>query len=111
MNISTQFNIGDNVWVISEITKWSPCKYCLGDGKAIAKNGEEVKCGECNGEGNIFTGTKWITDKVELGLIKIKIKLGNSGIKEDIEYEGYPANTVFPTKEAALVECGIRNNQ
>lgn len=54
MDIKTKLNVGDTLFVISEImsTKKEECKACRGKGKIILEDKKEYECPSCNGQGH-----------------------------------------------------------
>mgnify|MGYP003313890964 CR=1 FL=1 len=71
------FDLDQEVYVLEfrgyafELEKEESCKYCLGTGKLLAKNGEEVDCPKCWGRGSNTKSNE--ESRHEIIIVKYKI--------------------------------------
>lgn len=71
MDIHTQYNIGDTVWVVSDHYKESPCPACDG-GQITGKDGKQYACPACEGDGTEYGGREFIVVPLDIGAVKFE---------------------------------------
>lgn len=108
MEISTKYNIGDTVWVLSKVYDRLACPACI-DGKLKGRDGKSYHCYNCDGTGEEVADKPTFTPKPSrIGCVKIEayengvyIRYSGGGILSPQFDEGVCYPTEAEAQEAA----------
>lgn len=113
LNIENKFNIGDEVYILSQQPIEHTCPICEGKG-SFMHNGAKILCPKCE-NGKLFDRTNRIyqvMDKLKITGIRTNT---HDGINFSIRYNvsGYkrPEDRIFATKEEAETRCKELNKE
>ena len=139
MNITTKFNLGDTVRLVSFHRTRSPvvCPDCKGEGRLNLEHNRQIACQKCSGRGTVgYTDDppKWtVREQLTLGRVEVTItretdpgeresEFDNFGPQQASREERYMAyetgigsgnnwnaDDLFATRDEAQAECERRN--
>lgn len=140
MNITSRFNINQQVWSISkeQTREWQKCGPCDGTGNVVLKDGKERICPECYGRLGkyIYKDCEWqVGSMMTIGKVRVEItnfqkddtfdNIGHyRGDGHNVQSEDYMMyetgigsgsiwhmDKLFASSEEAFIECGKRNKE
>ncbi len=135
MNITTQFDPGQKVWLIyagrQEYTV--PCSFCAGSGHVVGVDGSRRGCPSCYGKGGeaAWRREAWYVDR-ELTIGQIRVEVTDSPGTDDGNFSNFkpqsgreehcmcvetgigsgsvwPVDVLFATRDEAQASCDQRN--
>jgi len=116
--IPVKFEKGDTIYTTKQVKEEKVCHICEGN-KIITYKDKEMRCPECNGQGEITLSkiTNIVIDEPYV-ISSTKISMSSSGIT-NVKYHGYCGSTrlnrsdvnLFATKEEAQSRCDELNKE